>query len=124
MLRLYICIKMLSKIQSRILADILFVSHLVWVTIILFGWWFTSIEYVYLGVLISTLVSELVLGYCILTKWEFDLRKKLEPNLNYNHSFISYYGYKYFRVNPPDRLVKYLAILFLTGSLIVFYVRI
>ena len=113
----------MSKNKIKILANIVFLIHLVLVFVILFGWYFPKIKYVYLSSLVLTLLSELVLGYCTLTKWEFDLRKKLEPNLNYNYEFAAYYAYKFFNVNPPKRIIRYLALAFLTGSLVIFYAR-
>src|SRR5574340_1079932 len=113
----------MSRIEIQILANIVFLIHLILVIIILFGWYFPSIKYIYLLSLVLTLISEAVFGYCVLTKWEFDLRKKLEPDLKYNYSFVSYYAYKYLGINPPEKLIKYLAIVFLSLSIILFYAR-
>ncbi len=74
-------------------ADLLFAIHLLTVAIILFGWAIFSIRIMYLTVIFLTLVSEIYLSYCPLTKWEFDLRKKHNPNLNYDYAFLNYYGY-------------------------------
>ena|SRR3989344_7313193 len=106
--------------KARLLADLIFGVHITLVFVILFGWVFQSISKIYLTALIATLASELSLGYCILTKWEFNLRKKLEPDLNYDYSFLSYYGYKILGNKIPEKVVKYAALIFLTGSLIMY----
>lgn len=112
----------LQRFKSQIPADFIFFIHLLLVFILLFGWIFPKLRYIYLGALTTTLLSELFLGYCILTKWEFAFRKKIEPALNYDYSFISYYGHK-MGVRVNNQAIRYAALIFLSGSLIVFYVR-
>ncbi len=111
-----------QRSKYQILANLVFIVHLILVLVILFGWYITKIKYIYLWSLILTLISEVVFGFCLLTKWEFDLRKKIDPNLKYDYSFVSYYAYKYLGINPPKKLIKYLALIFLITSIILFYV--
>jgi hypothetical protein len=108
-----------NRVLLLSLANLILVVHLALVLVILFGWYFPSIYWLYIGSLAATLLSEAVLGYCILTKWEFDVRKKLEPNLDYDYAFLSYYFYKYIGINIPRRYIKYPAIVFLVVSLVV-----
>jgi hypothetical protein len=108
--------------KNKTLANIILLVHLTLVFIILFGWYFPKIKYLYLASLATTLLSELFLGYCILTKWEFDIRKKVEPTLNYDYTFLSYYAYKA-GIVIDKRIVKYSALAFLLSSLIIFYAR-
>jgi len=108
--------------KNKIFANLILAVHLILVLIILFGWHFPKIKYVYLATLIVTLLSELLFGYCLLTKWEFDFRKKSEPTLDYDYAFLSYYAHKV-GIKISYRLIKYAALLFLVISLIIFYVR-
>jgi len=80
------------------IANSIFFIHTGFFLIILAGWAIPGIFYVYLPMLIASLVSELVLGYCVLTKWEFGIRKSLYPTLHYDHSFVIHYARKFFRI--------------------------
>lgn len=106
-----------NRIKYRILANIVFLFHLLVVFIILFGWYFHFLNFIYICVLLVTLFSEIFLGYCPLTKLEFDLRKKLIPSLNYDYSFLSYYAYKLTGINISGKYIHYPAIIFLLISL-------
>ena len=77
-----------KKLRYHLFANLIFLLHIVVVFVILFGWHFPSLYLLYLICLSVTLLSEIALGYCILTKWEFALRKKLVPDLNYNWGFF------------------------------------
>lgn len=66
-----------------------------------------------------SLVSELVLGYCILSKWEFDIRKKINPKLDYDYSFSSYYTYKITEHRLRANFYQFWATLFLSLSLLI-----
>lgn len=106
-----------NRIKYHVFANIVFLFHILVVFIILFGWYFSSLRLIYVCVLFATLLSEILLGYCPLTKLEFDFRKKLIPNLNYDYSFLSYYVYQLTNINVPGKYVRYPAIIFLTASL-------
>lgn len=82
------------RLAYRIGADIIWLAHLAVVLIALFGWLVPSLWFVYMAVLAGVLISTLSLGYCILSKWEFDLRKKVEPSLAYDYVYSSYYTYR------------------------------
>lgn len=78
----------------RIGADTIWLIHFGVVCIALFGWLLPQIWFLYLAVLVGTLISTSTLGYCVLSKWEFDLRKKLNPTLVYDYMYSSYYTYR------------------------------
>ncbi len=108
----------------RIVADLLFFLHGVVLFVILFGWAFASIWLLYVVTLVHTLLSLLVFGYCILSKWEFDLRKKLNPALHYDYSFVTFYTYKFTEKHISKSFVKNVGFIFLTLSLFfAFYFR-
>ncbi len=103
------------------LANILVFLHTILVIIILFGWAFPSFNLIYISALVLTLLSELILGYCPLTKWEFNLRKKQDPKLNYDYAFLSYYSYKIFGHRIPNNFIKYSALIFLATSIFIYF---
>lgn len=98
------------KLLYRIGADAIFIAHLVLVLVAVFGFLVPSIWYFYMGVLVATLVSDLAYGYCILSKWEFDLRKKLDPSINYNFTWTTYYTYKITNYRISDTFYKKAAV--------------
>ena len=106
------------KYLYRIIADIIFLAHFLVLVIALFGWLVPSLWYVYMTVLILTLLSDLAFGYCILSKWEFDLRKKINPELDYRYSWTTFYTYKYTQNIISERFIERAAQVFIIGSLI------
>jgi len=103
--------------MKRIVAEGIFLFHCAIVVIIGFGWTITSIWYLYMLTMIATLISELALGYCFLSKWEFDLRKQIDPHLDYDYGFSSYYTYKLTRRRLSKRFIANAALSFLVASL-------
>ncbi|HWO07460.1 MAG TPA: DUF2784 family protein [Candidatus Paceibacterota bacterium] len=76
-------------------ADMIWLTHFLVVCIVLFGWLVPSIWLMYIGVLVATLFSTTVYGYCIMSKWEYDLRRKADPeSVDYDFSYASYYTYR------------------------------
>ena len=108
----------MKKLKYILLANSLFILHVTVVFVIVFGWHYPALRNLNLIVVSLTLLSEIILGYCILTKWEFVLRKKLEPNLNYDSGFMSYYFYKLLKIDISAKKIKYPAIVILVIVLI------
>lgn len=94
----------------RIGADGIFVAHLLLVLVVVFGFLIPSIWYLYMTILVATLLSDVVYGYCILSKWEFNLRKKLDPGVTYNFTWATYYTYKVTNYRISDTFYKKAAI--------------
>jgi hypothetical protein len=107
----------MQKYKYYFLANFIFLIHLTVIFIVLFGWYFKPIFAIYFLTLILALFSEAVLGYCFLTKWEFSLRKKINPDLNYGSAFINYYTQKYAGIKIPPDYIKYVSLTFLIVSL-------
>jgi hypothetical protein len=103
--------------MKRILADCIFLFHCLVVAIIGFGWALPSIWYLYMLTLFVTLISEVALGYCFLSKWEFDLRKQIDPSVDYDYGFSSYYTYKLTHHRLSKRFIANAALFFLVASL-------
>ena len=79
----------------RILANVVFVFHWIWVAILLVGAlmelpfpWYIPIHYT---VLLITFGAQRIWQGCPLTKLENALRAKCEPNKIYGGSFITHY---------------------------------
>ncbi len=98
-------------------ADAIFLMHLALVLVAIFGFLEPRIWFVYMGVLVATLISDIVYGYCVLSKWEFDLRRKLNPALNYDFAFATYYTYKVTHQRIDNTLYKNLAITYLVFAI-------
>jgi len=107
--------------RTKILANLIFLFHWIFVFIIMFGWYFSALSLIYIITLSVTFITQIIFGYCVLTKWEFDLRKKLDPTLNYDYSFLSWYAYKYSNVRIPSKIIKYISLSFLFISIIIFF---
>lgn len=107
----------------RLLTDLIFIIHILVVLIVLFGWAFPVLKLIYLLVLIVSLMATLFLNACPLSKWEFDLRKKLDPSLNYDYTFLTYYFYKLGLRKIPSKVIKYSPLVFLSGSITIFIIQ-
>jgi hypothetical protein len=98
------------------LANVIFAFHCAVVAVIGFGWMIPIIWPLYMVVLLVTLISEVTFGYCFLSRWEFDLRKRIDPTLDYGYSFSSFYTYKLTHRRLSQRFIKYAGLAFLVGS--------
>lgn len=105
------------KVLYRIGADFVWLVHFFVVILVLFGWLIPSLWYVYMATLAGALLSEVWLSYCFLSKWEFDLRKKVNPALNYDYSYTSYYTYKLTHQRLSTRFLARMGIIFTSLSL-------
>lgn len=82
------------KILYRIGADAIWLAHFAVVSIAVFGWLLPSIWPLYVAVLVGTLISTYSFGYCVLSKWEYDLRRMVRHDIAYDFSYASYYTYR------------------------------
>jgi hypothetical protein len=72
-----------------------------------------------MATIIITLISELSFGYCFLSKFEFDLRKKINPDLNYDYNFSSYYTYKLTNKIISNKFISIAGYILLIGSILI-----
>ncbi len=105
------------KTLTRAAAVGVFLLHCVVGVIIFFGWLWPSIWPVYLAIITITLFQNWLLGYCILSRMEFSLRRMLDPTLRYDYSFASYYTYKLTRQKLSVRFVQVVGTFFLLSSI-------
>ncbi|KND48706.1 MAG: hypothetical protein AB198_00090 [Parcubacteria bacterium C7867-003] len=89
-----------QKFLYLTLANIIFLFHLTFVFIVSLGWLIPSMFYIFLVSLIAAVLSEVFLGYCFLTRWEFDLRRKIYPSQEFDSSCIFHYGRLLFGLGP------------------------
>lgn len=107
-----------TKFLILLLSNLILLIHIGAVGTLIAGWLFSEPYYFfYLGVVTVTLLSETLLGYCFLTKWEFDLRKRINPRLHYDYSFFGYYGHKFFQRHVSMVFVRRVALFYLWSSL-------
>ncbi len=97
----------------KISAQLIFLIHSALFLLVLTGYLFPGLWYYYMGVLLLAFVSDLLFGYCLLSKWEFQLRKKWNQNIDYNYSFASYYTYKLTNKRMNDTFYRFAAVSFL-----------
>ena len=94
-------------------ANVLFVLHLLVGAVILSGWAFPDIRVPYLVLLIGWPLCWVVLGYCPLTKWEFELRKiNVGNKYSLNGEFTRHYLKQWFNLDVPTRPI------FITGGVL------
>lgn len=110
----------MEKIFYRFLAEVVFVFHILIVLVILFGWFFPHLFYIYGFLLFSTLFSWLVFGHCFLVDLEFYFRSKFNPSLKISSGFLAYYGQVLLKDKAPrESLIYYLGIIFLVPSILI-----
>jgi hypothetical protein len=107
------------KAVYKLSANLIFLLHFFIVIVAVFGWLVPSIWWFYMSVLVLTLLSDIVFGYCILSKWEFDLRKKLDPNTNYNFTWTTFYTYKLTNHRISDPFYKRAAIIAISAVILI-----
>lgn len=93
------------KVLYRILADFVFVVHLSLVLLVVVGWLVPVLFYPFLVAVVLTFLSELFFGFCFLSKIEFGLRKRIDPNKIFDKSCIAHYVRSLFGLPPrslPD----------------------
>lgn len=110
---------MLKYRKNYFLADLIFFTHFLLGLFLVSGWYFDTFSLLYMLALILTLVSQIIFGYCILSKWEFNLRKKADPGLNYDYAYVSYYTYKFLKIHISAKYIKWTSIVFLMLMLLI-----
>lgn len=90
----------------RKVADIILAIHILVVVVILFGWLFPkSYFWIYQVTVVLTFVLGLVYrGTCILTKYEWNFRRKYHVGDFNDKLFIPYYLRKYLRININEKV--------------------
>jgi hypothetical protein len=110
-----------KKIFYLVAANFLVLIHIAVLVILLAGFMIEKPVWLYPSVLMITLGTQLATDSCVLTKWEFFFRKKIDPSLSYDASFLSWYAYKYSQVRIPSSFLRIVSYLFLSASLYIYY---
>lgn len=82
------------------LANIVCILHFLLILLVLFGWVHDRSFWFFVSAILITAFSELLLGKCILTVWEFNLRRKVDPSKIYDPSCIMHYSRKLIGLGP------------------------
>lgn len=93
------------KYLYKTLANIVFLSHLVFGAFLLVAWQYPDIRIIYISSIVIWILCWLILGYCPITKWEFILRKKYTPQISTDYEFIQYYSHKFFGIKLKSRTI-------------------
>lgn len=105
------------KTFEHIAAVGVFALHCLVMVVALFGWLWPSIWPAYIALITFVLIQDIFLGYCILSRWEFSLRRLLNPKLRYDYTFSSFYTYKLTHKRLSTKFVRIAGIVFLSASL-------
>ena len=108
----------MTKFLYRAGADVLFIIHFVWIMLGMFAWAVPELWYVYLVVVITTLISYAGFKNCALTRWEFGLRRRAGQRLDYSSDWIPYYTYKLGGSKISDKFLLRAAVFFLVSTLV------
>lgn len=84
-------------------ADIIFVIHFLLVLSVVFSWLFPKLFVYFLVLWTFTFISEILFGRCVLTNWEFDLRRKIFPDSKFEKSCMVHYAKKWFKIKPKEQ---------------------
>ena len=95
----------------------IFAVHCVIGIFIFFGWLWPQYWAVYALLLVYLLVQNVVLGYCVLSRWEFSLRRMLNPRIRYEYNFTTFYTYKLTNRRLSTRFVQIAGSCFLVAML-------
>lgn len=90
----------LQKFFYKSFANLIFLVHLSLVLLVVLGWLVSSLFYFFIGAIFATIISEIFLRYCILSKLEFWIRKKIDPTKIYDKSCIIHYTRALFGLPP------------------------
>ncbi len=112
-----------QKIFLETITFLFSATHVLVLIVIIFGFLLPqNWTYLYISVLSVTLLSWVLLGYCPLTKWEFDLRKKYSTFPEYHYEYLHYWGYKLFKININPKIIRIVGSIFLAVLIIVWLV--
>ncbi len=89
-----------KKISLIVLANLILIVHLTLVFVVTFGWLVPSLFYAFVLFLLLTILSEIIFGACILSIWEFGIRRELNPERKYDTSCIIHYSRKLWGLEP------------------------
>jgi len=104
---------------EHIAAVSVFLVHCAIVVLILFGWFVPELRSIVYILAAIVLVQDLLLNYCILSRWEFSLRRMLNPRLRYDYTFTSYYTYKLTHQRIRTQFLRYAGIVYLSFFLLI-----
>ncbi|MCA9352775.1 DUF2784 family protein [Patescibacteria group bacterium] len=105
------------KIIYRTIGDIILLLHIFIFAVVVFGGFFPQYQNLYLAMIVLTILSDLVFGYCVVSKWEYYFRKKVDPRLNYDFTWTVHYLHKITNKNISPVFYKYVSAIFLILSL-------
>ncbi len=100
-------------------ANLIWAMHFLILCVALFGHLIPSIYPIYLGTLIGVSLSTIFFGYCILSKWEYILRKKINPEINYDFPYVSYYTRRLTQGYLSTNFLRNLTIFFISSCLLI-----
>ena len=106
----------MAKLRHKIIADFLLSLHILWIVLLVGGTVFMIRHRWYavyhLIIVSGTLLFNLFLGGCPLTRWEEKYRKLWDANTDYHeNSFVATYAGKIFHIKITPRQATWVLIL-------------
>lgn len=105
------------KLLYRVGADVVFFFHFIWIMLGMFAWAWAELWYTYVFVVVTTIASYLFSRNCILTRWEFALRRRAGQWLDFSSDWIPYYTHKLGGSRVSDAFLFRAALFFLVSTL-------
>jgi hypothetical protein len=111
----------MGKLRNKIIADFLFALHVLWIALLIGGTIFMVYHHWYamyhIVIVTGTLLFNLALGGCPLTRWEEKYRKRHNPDTYYHpNSFVATYAKRFLGLNVTMKQVNWLLILIKIAS--------
>lgn len=98
-------------------ANLIFVFHVLWALVAIFGWLIPALWPLYMAVLAATLISLLFLSHCPLTRWEFNMRRKVDPTASSSSVFLAHYLAKLLGRQITDAFILRAGLVFVVASI-------
>lgn len=111
-------VKRLNDKIYKVLANIMSVLHIPIVIAVIFGHYLEGVgSILYFLLLVTILLSWVILGYCPVTKWEYDLRKKYMNVPKYHFEYLHYLGTKILKIDISVRRIRVYSIVFVSVAI-------
>ncbi|MFM2414755.1 MAG: hypothetical protein RI911_448 [Candidatus Parcubacteria bacterium] len=108
-----------TRYWYRFLADVTLYFHTFIVLLIVFGWIWMETFWLHFASVFIAVCSEIVLGYCFLTRWEFFFRHRADPSISESNKYVTYYMELIFGQQVHDSFLRIVVPVFFTSLLCV-----
>jgi hypothetical protein len=107
--------------RKTLAANAIFAAHCLVCVLGAIGWYFPLLHTIWVTGMLVSLVLGNTLGYCILSKWEFDIRKQIEPQTNYDYAWSTFYTHKLTNGKISDGTIRSILNILMITALVTFF---